>query len=133
MGYANTTYLTTPMLNCQTPVEQLYNESCIRSRNCVERKYGVLKRRFPCLAKGMQFRKFNTTQYVIIACAVLHNICIDAKEEEPVLDPDVEREIIRTLDGMDVIQQENNNVGQNNIRSRLLNNYFRLLSEQPRH
>lgn len=43
MGYANTSYLATPLLNCRNNVEQIYNESCIRTRNCVERKYGVLK------------------------------------------------------------------------------------------
>lgn len=129
MGYANTRYLATPMLNCQTNVEQLYNESCIRTRNCVERKYGVLKRRFPCLSRGMQFRKFETTQYVIVACAVLHNIAIDANDREPPIDRDLEREIQQTIAGLEAeVAPENNNnnrnINRNIIRNKLIDEYF---------
>lgn len=129
MGYANTSYLATPLLNCQNNVEQLYNESCIRTRNCVERKYGVLKRRFACLCRGMQFRRFETTQYVTVACAVLHNIAIDAKDREPPVDRDLEREIQETTDGLEAhATPENNNnnrnINRNTIRDKLIENYF---------
>ena len=43
-GYQNTVYLATPLLEPVTQVEELYNESQIRTRNVVERSYGVLKR-----------------------------------------------------------------------------------------
>lgn len=81
-GYRNTRYLATPFLRCETPAEALYNESQIRTRNVVERSYGVLKRRFPVLSLGIRV-KISTVQLIIVACAVLHNIAVDAKEEEP--------------------------------------------------
>lgn len=125
MGYANTHYLATPLSNCRTNVEQMYNESCIRTRNCVERKYGVLKRRFPCLSRGMQFRTFSTTQYVIIACAVLHNIAIDANDREPYMDPQLEGQIASTVDDMTIPNPASiNNINRNTIRANLLESYF---------
>lgn len=49
----------------------------------VERQYGVLKRRFPALAIGIRLDLKNAIN-VIIACCVLHNMCILRNEEEPV-------------------------------------------------
>lgn len=43
-----------------------------------------MKRRFPILAYGMRV-KTETAMKIISACAVLHNICIDANEAEPLL------------------------------------------------
>lgn len=51
-GYRNTRYLATPILNCESAVHQLYNESQIRTRNVIERTIGVLKRLFPVLSMG---------------------------------------------------------------------------------
>ena len=52
-GYPSKPFLMTPLLNVNTPEENLYNEAQIRTRNCVERFYGVWKRRFPILSLGM--------------------------------------------------------------------------------
>lgn len=49
----------------------------------VERQYGVLKRRFPVLAVGIRLELKNAIN-VIIACCVLHNMCILRNEREPV-------------------------------------------------
>lgn len=43
-GYANSRYIVTPFINPQNEIQELYNESIIRTRNQVERSYGVLKR-----------------------------------------------------------------------------------------
>lgn len=81
-GYRNTSYMATPFLNCANHVENLYNESQIRTRNVVERQYGIMKRRFPILSNTIQVN-INTTQIIIVACAVLHNIAIDANDVLP--------------------------------------------------
>lgn len=86
-GYRNTPYLATPFLTVDSAAKNLYNESQIRTRNVVERSYGVLKRRFPVL--------LDTVQTIIVACATLHNIAIDNRDEilvgdEPEEDDDVE-------------------------------------------
>lgn len=54
VGYASTSYMMPPLENPHTPAEHLYNESQIRTRNPVERSYGVWKRRFPILVLGMR-------------------------------------------------------------------------------
>lgn len=55
-GYANSQYVVTPYLNPQNAPEELYNESLIRTRNPVERSYGVLKQRFPILSFGSRLK-----------------------------------------------------------------------------
>ncbi|KAI4468036.1 hypothetical protein MML48_2g00008993 [Holotrichia oblita] len=87
-GYRNRNYLLTPLRNPITRAENLYNEAHIRTRNCVERLYGIWKRRFPVLAHGMRLQ-LRSIQCVIVATAVLHNIACDEKEEVPPVDADV--------------------------------------------
>ncbi|XP_045499379.1 putative nuclease HARBI1 [Colias croceus] len=82
-GYPLKNHLLTPYLNPMTRGQQKYNEAHIKTRNVVERQYGVLKRRFPVLAVGIRLELKNAIN-VIIACCVLHNICILRKEREPV-------------------------------------------------
>ncbi|CAH1365966.1 unnamed protein product [Tenebrio molitor] len=53
--------------------QEAYNTAHIATRNTVERFFGVLKRRFPCLRNGLRL-KLDTTVKVIVACGVLHNI-----------------------------------------------------------
>lgn len=69
-------YLLTILLHPTTVAENRYNDAHIRTRNIVERVFGVWKRRFPVLSLGMRV-KMETVQDVIIATAVLHNIARD--------------------------------------------------------
>lgn len=80
-GYPNKKYIMTPLLNPHNPEECLYNESQIRTRCCVERSYGVWKRRFPILSLGIRLH-FKKVQSIIVATAVLHNICCINNETE---------------------------------------------------
>ncbi|XP_061193775.1 putative nuclease HARBI1 [Saccostrea echinata] len=45
-GYPLRPWLMTPILSPQTQQQEKYNESHIKTRNCVERAFGVLKSRF---------------------------------------------------------------------------------------
>lgn len=46
--------MVTPVLNDHlTDAERLYNEAQVRTRNVVERQYGVWKQRFPILHIGI--------------------------------------------------------------------------------
>ncbi|XP_046976416.1 putative nuclease HARBI1 [Vanessa cardui] len=72
-------YLLTPILNPRTAHEERYNKAQIKTRNSVERLFGVWKRRFPCLQIGLA-TKLSKTANIIIACAVFHNIAIEVND-----------------------------------------------------
>ncbi|XP_063913042.1 putative nuclease HARBI1 [Zophobas morio] len=95
-GYPVRRYFLTPMLNPQTQGEQLYNEAHIRTRNVIERTFGVWKRRFPILAYGCRLKQ-DTVLAVIIACAVLHNIARERGEEDPPLPAEINQHELQQL------------------------------------
>lgn len=72
----------TPFLDPQNRGQQLYNEAHIRTRNIIERVNGIIKRRFPILAYGCRL-KLDTVLTIIVALAVLHNICREQNEADP--------------------------------------------------
>lgn len=123
-GYQNTMYLATPVLEPATQVEELYNESQIRTRNVVERSYGVLKRRFPVLSLGMRVQ-LPTVQDIIVSCATMHNICIDERDAVP--PPNIPNfEAIMAVNQIDVGPNDAPNANRNeqNVRAHLLSHYF---------
>lgn len=79
-GYALRAYVITPLENPQTEAENVFNEAQIRTRNVIERVFGVWKRRFPILSLGIRC-KIPFNQMIIVACAVLQNIAVDHNEE----------------------------------------------------
>ncbi|KAB0790609.1 hypothetical protein PPYR_14985, partial [Photinus pyralis] len=81
-GYACNRYMMTPLDNCYTAAENLYNESQIRTRNPIERLFGVWKRRFPVTAVGLRVSVPNCFA-IIVATIVLHNIAVGAGEQVP--------------------------------------------------
>lgn len=78
-GYPQREYIYTPLNNPQTPGEIAYNNSHKKTRSQVERTIGRWKRRFPCLYNEMQLKLRNIMR-TITACAVLHNIGINAND-----------------------------------------------------
>ncbi|XP_012218499.2 putative nuclease HARBI1 [Linepithema humile] len=81
-GYPSLAFLLTPFRNPQNEEEERYNEIHSRTRIVVERTFGVWKRRFPCLSKGLAL-KLVTCTGVISACAVLHNLSLRFKDVLP--------------------------------------------------
>lgn len=98
-----------------------YNESLIRTRNTVERSYGVWKRRFPILATGINV-KITSSQSIIVATAVLHNIACEFKERIPRVTTEVESSI-RITDFNNPGDEIGKNAVQNSLRRKLLR-YF---------
>lgn len=78
-GYPCMRYLMTPLANPGNEADVRYNTSQIKTRNTVERLFGVWKRRFPCLTRTMG-NKLETVSVIIVACAVLYNIGIKIKD-----------------------------------------------------
>lgn len=58
-GYALKSYMLTPLLNPVGRSQMLYNESQIRTRNIIERCFGVWKRRFPVLSLGIYLQELD--------------------------------------------------------------------------
>ncbi|XP_041981468.1 putative nuclease HARBI1 [Aricia agestis] len=119
-GYPCRPYLLTPLLNPRTAAEVAYNRSQISTRNPVERLFGVLKRRFPCLQNGLGLKLENIPP-IIVACAVLHNIAIyrqdELTEEEPTLLNEAVEEAVAQPIGL--------NTNQNFVvRTMLINTHF---------
>ena len=55
-GYPCKPHLLTPIASPTTPAHQRYNFAHIQTRNAVERAFGVVKRRFPCLRLGLRVK-----------------------------------------------------------------------------
>ncbi|XP_045450630.1 uncharacterized protein LOC123659460 [Melitaea cinxia] len=124
-AYPNRAYLLTPVLNPSNSSEQKYNEAHIATRNLIERTFGVWKRRFPVIFLPLRLSLANV-QAVIIATAVLHNICrkynmqeMPSEVELPaslVTDPSVADTQSQALGLQDIVE-----------RNELINGYFSTL------
>jgi hypothetical protein len=131
-GYACSNYLITPLENVHTPEERLFQESQVRTRNPIERCFGVWKRRFPVLALGLRLN-IDRVESIIVATAVLNNICSQESEDLPPITPEVEAaiaalEIPQTQPHLNVRTTQRNTFERNSItRNNLINHYFRSL------
>lgn len=85
-GYAQRNFIITLVGSPNTVIDPAsvnrYNKSLIRTRNTVERSYGVWKRRFPILATGINVR-ITSSQSIVVATAVLYNIACNFSERTP--------------------------------------------------
>lgn len=77
-SYGCSSFLLTPIPNIRTDKERNYNSAHIRTRNLIERAFGIWKRRFACLSIPLR-TQLATSKLIILACAVLHNIAIERR------------------------------------------------------
>lgn len=84
-GYPLRPYLLTPVLNPTTHKENSYNMAHAKTRCVIERCFGVWKMRFRCVDTSGGALQFSPERAcnIIVATAVLHNICIDNKVPDP--------------------------------------------------
>jgi hypothetical protein len=121
-GYAIEPFLMAKLQETQTPAENLYNESILRTRNVVERQYGVWKRRFPILSLGMRVNLL-TMMEIIVATVVLHNIAVEMNDYFPAewlenSDYDDENENVRNEDPNNIL------IRGRNVRRLLIDEHF---------
>lgn len=125
-AYPVRSYLMTPLHNIETRAQELYNESLIRTRNTIERVFGIWKRRFPILALGSRFSKVQRVLPVIVATAILYNIARRAGDPLPPDDPALQLPV----PWGDILEEGNvplmNDARDNNhVQNILINDYFR--------
>ncbi|KAI4455646.1 hypothetical protein MML48_9g00004124 [Holotrichia oblita] len=120
-GYGVKSYMMTPLANPQTPAEHLYNEAQIRTRNVIERCFGVWKRRFPILSLGIRV-SIEKVEGIVVACAVLHNIACSMRDVEP-----PNEEAVEDVDPDHHGNVENINGGNGAVRQMLIRNHFQQL------
>ncbi|KAJ8911925.1 hypothetical protein NQ315_016266 [Exocentrus adspersus] len=84
-GYPLQPWLMIPFHNAApNSPEDRFNQRHAAARNCIERRNGVLKTRFRCLLHERTLRYDpEFVGQIIIACAVLHNMCVAANLEPP--------------------------------------------------
>lgn len=123
-GYGIQPYLLTPFRpdDVSTPPQRRYQKAHTKTRNTVERAFGLWKARFRCLDVSGGTLQFNPDRCctIITATAVLHNMCIfdntplPGYVEQPPHEPDLVIEVPAQL-------QSNAGVL---VRDRLIHNVF---------
>ena len=121
-GYPCRKYLLTPLLSPTTEKEQRYNIAHIKTRNIIERTFGVWKRRFAILNKEIR-TKLPTTKKIIMSCAILHNIARD--HNIPLPDEGEEHFHVQNevVEGDAEVEIENDESGLA-LRRRIIENWF---------
>ncbi|KAI2650680.1 hypothetical protein H4Q32_000720 [Labeo rohita] len=102
-GYPLKPWLLTPFLNPVTAAQTRYNTAHAKTRNVIERCFGVLKRRFHCLHGELKMKPERVCN-IICACVVLHNLARDLalpdlEEDQMLEEPAMEINEARDEDG----------------------------------
>ncbi|KAI4464966.1 dde superfamily endonuclease [Holotrichia oblita] len=115
-AYPCKTYLMAPILHPANDGGTRYNNAQTKTRNCLERCFGIWKQRFSALAIGLRVSK-QAALTAIVAAAVLQNLAVDEGLEVP--EPEV-----AFLENV-VLEEAANIIGDGNIhRQYLVRNYF---------
>ncbi len=81
-GYTLSNFMLTPYPVGTTNVERTYQRLHGKGRVVVERAFGILKRRFPCLKLDLRVN-LDRIPAVIASCFILHNLALRWKQPMP--------------------------------------------------
>jgi len=87
-GFPLEPWLLTPLAQATDRSEMAYNNAHCKTRSVIERCFGLLKSRFPCLDKGGGTLLYSAekTCRLVTAVDVLHNISISHKSSRKTKD-----------------------------------------------
>lgn len=109
-GYRLAPFLFTPFNNPAIEVTQNFNRIHASTRNCIERTFGQIKRRFAALHIPLRL-KLDRLCPTIIACFVLHNVAKNLNDPEPFDDP-----MIPVME-QPVLEMVNYEMGERHLRN----------------
>lgn len=92
-AYGNGPFMLTPFTQSEADrsrEKRNYNWKHALTRNVIERAFGLLKQRFRVLLKQIDLELSNTV-YVVLACCVLHNLCIQRELDAPPADEEYQQ------------------------------------------
>jgi hypothetical protein len=81
-AYALRPWLLTPFPGQPEGAKLRYNIAHLRTRNVIERAFGVLKARFSCLKTGIRLRDPAESSKLIVACTIVHNLCLKYGDDD---------------------------------------------------
>lgn len=126
-GYAQTPFMMTPLGTVNSQMDSLYNESQIRTRNTIERTFGIWKRRFPIVTRGIQVH-LSRIPGIIVATCVLHNLARLRNDKEPPIDPEYPTIFEENVQEITTSQSNNTrNIRGHHAREVLITQHFRRL------
>uniref|UniRef100_A0A803KA99 U6 snRNA-associated Sm-like protein LSm4 n=1 Tax=Xenopus tropicalis TaxID=8364 RepID=A0A803KA99_XENTR len=102
-GYGVLPWLMTPVRFPRTPAQRRYNRAHRKTRNVIERLFGVLKSRFRCLSVtggALLYSPIKVSE-IIVVCAMLHNVAMDhglGADINDALEPEIEGYVGRRMD-----------------------------------
>ena len=70
-----------PRIGNLTRSQRKYNRELSKLRVKVEHAFGHLKGRWRCLRKGELYESIEIIPYTVIACCILHNICVEMNDD----------------------------------------------------
>jgi len=78
-GYPLSPFLMMPLASAQSAAEMAFNRRHSKTRNTIERAFGLLKMRFRCLHStgGCLQSPPERCAQIVTACAVLHSMCTE--------------------------------------------------------
>lgn len=107
-----------------TRVQRNFNSQQARTRQVIERSFGLLFGRFRRL-KYLDMNRTDLIPATVNACCVLHNICIGHEEDEREIYIREEQEFLQNNVDQVVIANENDQRQNYNIRDILAQELFR--------
>jgi hypothetical protein len=107
--------------------EAVYNKFQEKTRSTIDRTFGILKGRWRCLSAVRElFYKPEKAGEIIIACAILHNMCIDeGLEDQPLNKDELQEEATR----QPVIESPNLSTAESLQGRRVRQNLINLLNK----